>query len=196
MRLNVPGSANRKRAAARLAVVQALYELDVSEASVDAVITAFLKDRWLESVSDPGMTAFDAAHFGEVVRAVETRRPALDAAVNAALSAKLQVERLEVLLRSILRAGAYELSARYDIPANVIINEYVEVGHAFFGGKEPALVNAVLDSLAKSMGRGESDGVAAIRPNPNDPAEPDSDADAGQGSAEAAGQDASDNRSG
>ncbi|MBL8660553.1 MAG: transcription antitermination factor NusB [Rhodospirillales bacterium] len=191
----MPGSANRKRAAARLAVVQALYELDVSEASADAVITAFLKDNWLESVSDPGMTAFDAPHFGEVVRAVEARRPALDAAVNAALAAKLQVERLEVLLRSILRAGAYELSARYDIPANVIINEYVEVAHAFFGGKEPALVNAVLDSLAKSMGRGESDGATATRPN--DPAESDSDADAGQGSAEAAGQDASgDKRSG
>ncbi len=166
-------SAKRKRSAARLAVVQALYELDVSGTSTDTVIAAFLKDRWLESVSDPAMVEFDAAHFAEVVRAVAERRIALDLAVSEALAEKLQVERLEVLLRSIFRAGAYELSARHDIPTSVVINEYLEVAHAFFSGKEPALVNAVLDRLAKSMGRGD-----AAATQPADSAESDEDAGA------------------
>lgn len=148
-------SANRKRAAARLAVVQALYEMDLTEASPDAVIAAFLKDRWAARVSDPAMTEVDGGLFAEVVRAVTERQAALDLAVNDALSERLQVDRLEVLLRAILRAGAYELSARPEIPASVIINEYLEVAHAFFGGKEPGLVNAVLDRLARSMGRAE-----------------------------------------
>lgn len=163
--------ANRKRAAARLAAVQALYELDLTEAPLDAVITAFLKDRWANRVSDTDIAEYDGGHFAEVVRAVRERQGDLDIAVGGVLSDRLQVDRLEVLLRAILRAGAYELSARHDIPASVIINEYLEVAHAFFGGKEPGLVNAVLDRLARSLGRAE--GGPAATGTPADRAEPE-----------------------
>lgn len=153
MTAQAPLSANRRRAAARLAGVQALYELDLTNASADAVIAAFLRDRWAESVGDPSIAPIEGGLFAEVVRAVTARQSALDLAINEALTHRLRVERLEVLLRAVLRAGAYELSADHETPASVIINEYLEIAHAFFGGKEPALVNAVLDRLARSMGR-------------------------------------------
>lgn len=149
------GSTGRRRTAARLAAVQALYEMDVADASADTVIGAMLKDRWLKSVSDPDIAEVDEAHFTEILRAVATRSEALDLALNASLAERMRIERLEVLLRAILRAGAYELSARMDIPASVIINEYLDVAHAFYSGKEPGLVNAVLDRTARQMGRDE-----------------------------------------
>lgn len=161
MTTKVKTSPGRKRTAARLAAVQALYEMDVAEASPDAVIGAVLKDRWLQSVSDPSIAEVDPPHFAEILRAVAERREAIDVALNEALAERMQVDRLEVLLRAILRAGAYELSARHDIPAKVIINEYLEIAHAFYSGKEPGLVNAVLDKMASSMGRGDGGGAAA-----------------------------------
>lgn len=147
-------SAARKRSAARLAAVQAIYEMDLAGTTPDVVIDGFLRGRW-GSAGEAELAELDAAHFAEVIRAVAARREALDAAVEGALAEKLKVERLEILLRAILRAGGYELSSRQDIPAKVIINEYLDIAHAFFTGKEPALVNAVLDRMAAAMGRGE-----------------------------------------
>lgn len=169
MTASITATTGRKRTAARLAAVQALYEMDVSEAGPDLVIGAFLKDRWLDSVSDPALAEFDAAHFAEILRAVTGRRDALDETIGGALSEKMQVGRLEVLLRAILRAGAYELSARHDIPAKVIINEYLEIAHAFYSGREPGLVNAVLDRMASGMGREAGGGVTAPEPSDNVP---------------------------
>lgn len=145
----------RKRSAARLAAVQAIYEMDLAGTTPDVVIDGFLRGRWSGGPGEEELADLDAAHFAEVIREVAARRESLDVAVEGALAEKLKVERLEVLLRAILRAGAYELSARHDIPAKVIINEYLDVAHAFFSGKEPALVNAVLDRMAAAMGRDE-----------------------------------------
>ncbi len=147
-------SAARKRSTARLAAVQAIYEMELAGTTPDVVIDGFLRGRW-GSAGEAELAELDAAHFAEVIRAVAARREALDAAVEGALAEKLKVERLEILLRAILRAGGYELSSRQDIPAKVIINEYLDIAHAFFTGKEPALVNAVLDRMAAAMGRGE-----------------------------------------
>jgi N utilization substance protein B len=124
--VEVRPAAARRRSAARLAAVQAIYEMDLAGTTADVV-------------------------FAEVIRAVGARAEALDLAIDAALAEKLKVERLEILLRAILRAGGYELSSRPDIPAKVIINEYLDVAHAFFTGKEPALVNAVLDRMAAAI---------------------------------------------
>jgi N utilization substance protein B len=157
--------ASRKRSAARLAAVQAIYEMDLAGATADAIIAAFLKDRWFETKEGPALAEPDAAHFAAVLRGVAARRDALDVAVNDALAQRRQVDRLEILLRAILRAGAYELSACRDIPTKVVINEYLEVAHAFFGGKEPALVNAVLDRMAAGL---RADEVSSTAPSPDE----------------------------
>lgn len=150
-----PASA-RRRSAARLAAVQAIYEMDLAGAAPDVVIDEFLRGRWKAGLGEADLADLDAAHFAEVIRAVAGRSEALDVAIEGALAEKLKVDRLEILLRAILRAGGYELSSRPDIPAKVIINEYLDVAHAFFTGKEPALVNAVLDRMAAAVGRGET----------------------------------------
>lgn len=150
-----PASA-RRRSAARLAAVQAIYEMDLAGAAPDVVIDEFLRGRWKAGLGEADLADLDAAHFSEVIRAVAGRSEALDVAIEHALAEKLKVDRLEILLRAILRAGGYELSSRPDIPAKVIINEYLDVAHAFFTGKEPALVNAVLDRMAAAVGRAET----------------------------------------
>lgn len=150
-----PASA-RRRSAARLAAVQAIYEMDLAGAAPDVVIDEFLRGRWKAGLGEADLADLDAAHFAEVIRAVAGRAEALDVAIEGALAEKFKVDRLEILLRAILRAGGYELSSRPDIPAKVIINEYLDVAHAFFTGKEPALVNAVLDRMAAAVGRGET----------------------------------------
>ena len=153
--VEVRPAAARRRSAARLAAVQAIYEMDLAGTTPDVVIDEFLRGRWKAGLGEADLTDLDAAHFAEVIRAVGARAGALDLAIEAALAEKLKVERLEILLRAILRAGGYELSSRPDIPAKVVINEYLDVAHAFFTGKEPALVNAVLDRMAAGLARDE-----------------------------------------
>lgn len=138
------------RSAARLACVQALYEIDVSGASSDPVLREFLTDRWKNAGNGLASAEPDEAFLTDLVRGVCTQSARLDPQINAALD-EWSLERLEILLRAILRAGAFELSERPDIPSKVVINEYVDVAHAFFAGKETALVNAVLDRLSHTL---------------------------------------------
>jgi N utilization substance protein B len=167
------GAGVGRRSAARLAAVQALYEIDITAAPPDPVLLEFMAKRWTVNPETgerlagaakegrgPVLMEPDAALLGELVRGVTTRLPELDARIGPALSGEWTVERLEVLLRSILRAGAFELMAKPDVPAPVVISEYVDVAHAFFAGNEPALVNAVLDRLARTLRPGEMDGAA------------------------------------
>ncbi len=146
------GAGNRggRRSAARLAAVQALYEMEVAGAPADPVLREFLEHRWQGQEAPHGAEP-DAAFLGDLVRGVGARSAELDALITPALSADWPLERLEVLLRAILRAGAYELLAREDVPPRVVIAEYLNVAHAFFTGREPALVNGVLDSLARTL---------------------------------------------
>lgn len=163
-----------KRSAARLAAAQALYEIDITAAPPDPVLIEFMAKRWTvdpetgERLVEGGkkgkgaaLVEPDAALLGELVRGVVARQAELDSRIGPALSGEWTVERLEVLLRSILRAGAFELMAKPDVPAPVVISEYVDVAHAFFAGNEPALVNAVLDRLARTLRPGEMDGAAS-----------------------------------
>lgn len=148
----------RKRSTARLVAVQAIYEMEVAGASTDAVLREILGKRW-QSATDidtaDRMTEPDSVFLGQVVRGATERLEELDRAIGGALSEKWTVERLEVLLRCVLRAGTYELLARSDVPARVVISEYVDVAHAFFSGDEPGLVNGVLDRLARVLRPGE-----------------------------------------
>ena len=95
--------------------------------------------------------------------AVTAHAPALDERIGPWLDGEWTVERLEVLLRAILRAGTYELAERLDVPAETVINEYVDVAHAFFAGREPGLANAVLDKVARALRPGELDGKAETK---------------------------------
>jgi len=135
------------RRAARLAAVQALYQLDMNDVAPAVVIAEFVAHR-LEQHADRPL-------FSDLVESVAARVVEIDTLIGGALVEGWTVERLETVLRAILRAGAYEILARPDIPPRVTISEYVEIAHAFFGGREPGLVNGVLDRLAQERRAGD-----------------------------------------
>lgn len=132
------------RSTARLAAIQALYALEVSGGPLEPVL-ADIVEKQPSSLVKP-----DGAFLRTLVEGVVAARPQIDIAIEGALSGGWTLARLEILLQAILRAGAHELAAHPEIPHKVVINEYVEIAHAFFSGKEPGLVNAVLDRLATS----------------------------------------------
>jgi len=155
------------RSAARLAAAQALYEIDLTGGDAGPVLDELLKNRWKpkqgEPEAQPGdedlslLAAPDGELLGQLVRGVVERRDDIDGIIGPALSGNWTVERLEVLLRAILRAGAYELLVMADIPAKVVIDEYVNVAKAFYDSAQPGLVNGVLDKLAHVLRRPEMD---------------------------------------
>jgi N utilization substance protein B len=146
-----PGS----RSASRLAAVQALYQLASTDEPVPAlVISEFRAWRLGKEVDDVVYAPADEALFADVVAGAWERREAIDARIAAALTGSRTMERLERLVLAVLRAGAYEMIARPDVPTPVVINEYVDVAHAFFTGKEPAFVNGVLDNVARQVRSG------------------------------------------
>jgi N utilization substance protein B len=144
------------RSAARMAAVQALYELDMVEGDADPVLRSFLEKRWTVTVEDEDGDEIGEADFHDpdktfliaLVRGVIKQQSSLDELLEGALGANWSVPRLEVLLRAVLRAGAFELSQHGEIPAKVVINEYMDIANAFFNGGEPKMVNGVLDKLA------------------------------------------------
>jgi len=140
-----------ERSAARLAAVQALYQMDVSgKGVIDALaeFEAFWIGREVEGITfKPAENEFFRDLLGGVVR--EQRQ--IDGKVDAALTAGWPLKRIEAVLRAILRAGTYELLFRKDVPVRVVISEYVEVAHSFYSEDEPGLVNAVLDTIARDV---------------------------------------------
>jgi len=157
----------RRRTAARLAAVQALYQIELAGAPADSVITEFVHHRIGRDHDDMRFGDADPEFFAALVRGADARRGELDALLSDALTPEWPLARLESVLRAILRGGAYELLACGDVPAAVVISEYLDIGHAFFAGKEPGLINGVLDRLARSLrpeeGAGARHGGAASR---------------------------------
>lgn len=151
-------SAKARRSAARLAAVQALYQIEQSGTPLDKVIAEFVHHRFGEPVEDEAMVEPDAPLFGDIVRGTRIRGDEVDALVSGALDAQFSLLRLDLLLRCVMRAGAWELLANLHVPAPIVISEYVNVTRAFFGGKEPAMVNAVLDRIAREQRPHESRG--------------------------------------
>jgi N utilization substance protein B len=134
-----------------LAAVQALYQLEMTGAPSERVVAEFLAHRLDEELDGVTLAAADRRLFEQLVRGASAERDDLDDMLAAVLDPDWPVERLETLLRILLRAGAYELSVRPDLPVRVVISEYVDLAGAFFGGKEPGLVNGVLDRLAREL---------------------------------------------
>jgi len=144
-----------ERSAARLAAVQALYQMDVSGKNVvDALaeFEAFWIGREVEGIE---FKPSDIEFFRNVISGVVQNQRAIDVKIDKTLSEGWPLRRIEAVLRAILRAGGYELMFRKDVPARVVITEYVDVTHGFYGEDEPGLVNAVLDTLARDVRPGE-----------------------------------------
>lgn len=141
--------------AARLAAVQALYEIDVTGAKADDVVVEYLGRRWRDLPESVAAGPLDTAKFKRLFRGVCDQRSRLDEMITGAMSEDRGAERLDILLRSLLRAAVFELAGHTDTPARVIIHEYVGLAHAFFAGGEPNLVNGVLDKLGHVLRPGE-----------------------------------------
>jgi N utilization substance protein B len=146
-----PAEPGRRRTAARLAAVQALYQIEVTGASPANAVGEFLKHQLGVQGEGENFGAADEDLFADLVEGTCARREELDRHIAAALTPDWPLERLEIILRAILRAGAYELLARPAVPARVAISEYLDIAHAFFAGKEPGLINGVLDRLARTL---------------------------------------------
>ena len=140
--------ANR-RGAARLAAVQALYQMDIAGTDLNEILAEF-EGHWLGGeVEGAKYLPADATLFRDIVRGVVADQRRLDPVIDNALSKGWPLKRVEALLRAVLRAGAFELQSRKDIPARVIVSEYVDVANAFVDGDETGMVKAVLDMLAR-----------------------------------------------
>jgi N utilization substance protein B len=142
--------ANR-RGAARLAAVQALYQMDLAGTDLNDILAQF-ESHWLggEVEGDKYLPA-EAAFFRDIVRGVVDDQRKLDPVIDRALSEGWPLKRVEALMRAVLRAGAFELKHRTDIPARVVVSEYVDVANAFVDRDETGMVNAVLDMLARNL---------------------------------------------
>jgi transcription antitermination protein NusB len=134
------------RHAARLAAVQAIYQMELTSLDAEAVIDEFVEHRFAESALSARP---DSDFFADIVRGVPHRQKEIDRAIAQCLAADWKFSRIDSILRAILRAGSYELIARADVPAKVVIDEYLDITHAFFQGDEPGFVNAALDKLAR-----------------------------------------------
>lgn len=149
-----PSTKPVRRSVARLAAVQALYQMALGGISAEDAIAQFTGGKPGASVDEEeglaGIPAPDSRLLGAIVRGVDGARDDLDRAIAGALTTDWQVDRLELLVRLILEAGVWELTACPDVPPRVAIDEYVNVTHAFYDGAEPALVNGVLDAVARS----------------------------------------------
>ena len=140
------------RHAARLAAVQALYQMEMSGASTEEVIGDFMAGK-LPRVSETGFSDAegDLDLFRVLVETAVDRQATLDRAIARRLGEGWRLERIDAVARAILRAGAAELEQRKDIPVAVVIDEYVEIAKAFFEGPEPGFVNATLDACARDL---------------------------------------------
>jgi N utilization substance protein B len=147
-----PRAGNRRRSVARLAAVQALYQLEVNrEADTEAVVREFARHRLGREIDGDRYGEADPALFSDIVRGVTGDLSRLDTRITETLTEEWPLARFDAVLRAILRAGAYELVHRRDVPPRVAINEYTTIAHAFFSGKEPGLTNGVLDKLGHTL---------------------------------------------
>lgn len=140
-----------QRGAARLAAVQALYQMDVGGTGILEIIAEYEAHRLGQEVDGDTYLKADPSWFRSIVSGVVRDQRQLDPMIGAALQDDWALSRLDSTVRAILRAGTFELKERKDVPVAVIVTEYVEIAKAFFDDEEPKLVNAVLDRIAKQL---------------------------------------------
>jgi N utilization substance protein B len=144
-----PDRKANRRGAARLAAVQALYQMDIAGAGINDIFAEY-ESHWIGSeVEGDQYLPAEAAFFRDVVSGVVRDQAKMDPVIDEALTQGWPLKRIDAILRAVLRAGAYELEHRKDVPARVVVSEYVDVAHAFVEGEETGMVNAVLDQIAR-----------------------------------------------
>ena len=141
------------RSVARLAAVQALYQMEVSGVGVEHVIREFTDHRFDRDVEGETLAAADETFFADLVRGVVSEQAKVDSAIVKRLASGWKLARLDATARAILRSGAFELTHRPDVPTEVVIDEYVELAKSFFEGPEPGFVNGALDAVAQDVRR-------------------------------------------
>lgn len=139
----------RARTVARLAAVQALYQMELAGEGVDTVISEFTNHRFDADIEGEMLAEADEEYFAAIVRGVVGGQRDIDTAVKARLASNWRLERLDSTLRALLRAGAWELLKRRDVPREIVLDEYVELAKAFFDDAEARFVNAALDGVAR-----------------------------------------------
>jgi N utilization substance protein B len=142
---------SQARAAARLAAVQALYQHEMEATPEARLLDEFHQHRLGAEIDDNRYAQAETAFFDDVVKGVLARRDEIDLLVSGKLADGWTLARLDKTMVQILRAGAYELLARKDVPTGAAISEYVDVAHAFFDAREAKFVNGVLDALARDV---------------------------------------------
>lgn len=159
-----PQPVARPRSIARTAAVQALYQMDMAGTDLNQVIVEFEHLRFAASIVTSGGTdahheidhdekteGADAQFFADILRGVVRRQRDIDPVIDQQLVEGWRLVRVDSILRAILRAGVFELMERPDVPARVVINEYINVAHSFFDDEEPRVVNGVLDKIARKV---------------------------------------------
>jgi N utilization substance protein B len=141
----------KTRSAARLAAVQALYQMEMEGTPLAQLLHEFHQHRLGATIEDVTYVPAEEAFFDDVVTGVDARRDEVDGLIAAKLAKGWSMERLDRPMRQILRAGTYELLARADVPTGSVISEYVDVAHAFYDRREAGFVNGLLDAIAKAV---------------------------------------------
>jgi N utilization substance protein B len=140
-----------RRAGARLAAVQALYQMEQTGQSARSVIADFMEDRLgLNDEGDPVEEA-DPDLFRAIVDGVVDSQEAIDGAIMKRLAKGWKIERLDATTRAILRAAVFELMFDPGLPSQIVLDEYVSLAHAFFDGTEPKFINGLLDNVARDI---------------------------------------------
>jgi N utilization substance protein B len=150
-----------KRGAARLAAVQALYQMDIAGTGLNDILAEFERHRLGNEVDGSQYLPAESAFFRDIVSGTVREQRRLDPLIDATLNEGWPLKRIEALLRAVLRAGAYELDQKPEIPVRVVISEYVDVANAFVDSDETGMVNAVLDMLARRLRGGELNPIAS-----------------------------------
>ena len=154
---------HRQTSSARLTAIQALYEIEIGGSKYETILLDFKDGRWLAPslfINEEGdgiqLVAPDKKKFNEIVSGVPENIEKIDNILSGALTKEREIKDLDVILRSILRAGTFELFFLSSVPVRVIIDEYVELARAFYSEKEPYFVNAIMDNISKSARNQES----------------------------------------
>ena len=141
----------RARTVARLAAVQALYQMELAGEGVETVIREFANHRFDTDIEGEPLAEADEAWFADIVRGVIENQRKIDDTIKLRLAANWRLERLDATLRALLRSGAWELSHKPEVPREIVIDEYVELAKAFFDEAEAKFVNAALDGVARDV---------------------------------------------
>jgi N utilization substance protein B len=141
--------AHQSRSVARLAAIQALYQMEVSGVGAEAVVREFVDHRFDADMEGEPLAQADEQFFAQIVRGVVADQAQIDQMIAKRLAKDWRLDRLDATVRSILRAGAFELSHLKEIPTEIVIDEYLEIAKSFFEGVEPGFVNGALDAIAR-----------------------------------------------